>query len=97
MKPKKTRPPRTVPVLAPAQEALLSAITDNGKFTLEAALARHAKVTAIASKLSDPDNAHISTKEAAHRAFAHLKKASIARTLADASVAALPARALRET
>lgn len=109
---------RTVPVLTPKQEAFLSAISDSGKFTLEAALARHAtvrpvppltpgqiafhggltknpeaftlaKVTAahrIAertgvslevvetfSAISDPKNAHLFTREAAHRAFAHLK------------------------
>ncbi|MES2948177.1 MAG: hypothetical protein V4858_06485 [Pseudomonadota bacterium] len=73
MKPKKRRPPRPVPVLTSAQEALLSAITDSKQFDLETVLARHASVAHIASKLSDPKNTHLFTKEAAHTAFAHLK------------------------
>lgn len=37
---KNRRPPRLVPALTAAQEALLSAITDSGQFTLDKALKR---------------------------------------------------------
>ena len=75
-----------MPVLPPKQEALLSAITDSGLFTLDAVLTRHATVSRIADKtgvplevvetfaaFSDPNNARFFTKEAAQEAFAHLK------------------------
>lgn len=81
-----------MPELTPGQIAFHSGLTANPKaFSL-------AKVTAarrIAEKIADPKNAHLFTKEAAHRAFAHLKEASVARTLADAS-AALKAGTLRK-
>lgn len=41
MKSKPLKPPRPVPVLTTAQEALLSAITESGQFTLDAVMARH--------------------------------------------------------
>ena len=42
MKSKPLKPPRLVPVLTTAQEALLSAITESGQFTRDAVLPRHA-------------------------------------------------------
>jgi len=74
-------PGRPVPELTPGQIAFHGGLTANPKaFSL-------ARVTDIANKLADPKNDHLFTKEAAHKAFAHLKETSIARTLADASAA----------
>ena len=47
LKPNKRRPPRPVPVLTTAQEALLSAIADSKQLTPDAVLARHDAVRPV--------------------------------------------------
>lgn len=98
MKPMKRRPPRTVPSLTTEQETLLSAITESGKFTLEAVLARHARPEELPELLGGGGNealravgakldAELEAEREKRNALFAMKKDSIARTITDANAA----------